>query len=56
MPVHIDHVVTEVIAEPETSTTGESSDKRWQEQMQAEAFMKQTERYYRRLSAESFDD
>ena len=56
MPTHIDHIVTEVITEPEPSTEGDSEDKRWSEQLKAEAFMKQTERHYQRLRAVSFDD
>ena len=56
MPTHIDHIVTEVIAEPEAVTEGDSADKRWSEQLKAEAYMKQVDRHYRRLCAESFDD
>lgn len=56
MPTHIDHIITEVIAEPEPVSEGDSEDKRWSEQLKAEAFMKQTERHYQRLRAESFDD
>ena len=56
MPTHIDHIVTEVIAEPEPATEGDSADKRWGELLKTEAFMKQIERHYRRLRAESFDD
>lgn len=56
MPTHIDHIVTEVIAEPEPATEGDSDDKRWGELLKTEAYMKQIERHYRRLRAESFDD
>jgi hypothetical protein len=56
MPTYIEHIVTEVIAEPEPSTEGDGEDKRWSEQLKTEAFMKQTDRHYQRLRAESFDD
>ncbi|MCP3688985.1 MAG: hypothetical protein GY784_11265 [Gammaproteobacteria bacterium] len=56
MPTHIDHIVTEVVAEPEPVTDGDSADKRWSELLKTEAYMKQIERYHRRLCAESFDD
>ena len=56
MPTHIDHIVTEVIAEPEPVSEGEGEDKRFSEQLKAEAFMKQTQRHHLRLRAESFDD
>ena len=44
------------LEDPEPVTEGDSEDKRWSEQLKAEAFMKQTERYHQRLRAESFDD
>jgi len=56
MPTHIDHIVTEVIAEPEPVGEGEGEDRRWSEQLKAEAFMKSVERYHQRLRAEAFDD
>ena len=56
MPTHIDHIVTEVIAEAEPTTEGDGEDKRWSELLKTEAYMKQIERHYRRLRAESFDD
>ncbi len=56
MSTHIDHIVTEVIAEPEPASDGEPEDKRWSEQLKVEALLKLTERYRQRLSAESFDD
>ena len=56
MPINIEHVVTEVITEPDPSTGGDAIDKRWTEQLQLEAHLKQSERYTRRLRAEDFDD
>ena len=56
MPTHIDHIVTEVIAAPEPPNEGDGEDKRWSEQLKAEAFMKLSERHNQRLRAESFDD
>lgn len=56
MPTHIDQVVTEVIPEPESRHESGDGDKRWQESMQVEAILKQSERKYRRICAGGFDD
>jgi|GEM_PF-2962744 len=56
MPMHIDHLVTEVIDEPETPSDGEATDERYSGQMKMESFLKQNARYEQRLRAEAFDD
>jgi hypothetical protein len=56
MTIYIDQIVTEVVVQPEQSSTGESTDKRWLETQKIEAVVKgQHERHYR-LQAEGLDD
>jgi hypothetical protein len=53
---HIEHAVTEVIPETETSETGESGDTRWVEQEKMAAAMARKTRLKRRVHAEGLDD
>ncbi len=56
MTTYIDQIVTEVVVQPEQSSSGESNDKRWLETQKIEAVIKaQYERQYR-LQAEGLDD
>ncbi len=56
MTTHIEQIVTEVIPEPETSESGETTDKRWYEQEHYQAMMVHCERLRVRVQAEGFDD
>ncbi len=56
MTTHIEHIVTEVIPEPETTESGETADKRWHEQENHQAIMARFERLATRVQAEGFDD
>lgn len=56
MTTHIEHVVTEVIPEPETSESGETPDTRWHEQEKYEGMIAHCERMAERVRADGFYD
>jgi len=56
MPVHIEQIVTEVVAEPEAAESGHAADSRFIEQAKIEVQLLRMERLRRRLAAEGFDD
>ncbi|NHN38326.1 hypothetical protein G8764_13540 [Pseudomaricurvus alcaniphilus] len=56
MPVHIEHIVTDVTTQAEESEDGSPADPRFREQLNIEAALKRVERLRRRLSAESLDE
>lgn len=58
MPTYIEHVVTEIVPQGGSPTSGgdESGDKRWREAEQLQSILKRMERQERRLSAGAFDD
>ncbi len=56
MTTHIEHAVTEVIPETESSETGETGDPRWVEQEKIIAVMARETRLKLRVHAEGLDD
>lgn len=56
MPTHIDHIVTEIVPEPETGGDSGPGDQRWLESQKLQAQLRQLDRLQQRLQAEAFDD